>query len=67
MKKKKKGRSRVSRPFLARLGSGLGSGLGLGGGLGLRPLPLSDQEVLSARKREQPNHRPNDPGGQLVR
>ena len=36
-------------------GQGLGStGLGLGGGLGLHPYLYIDQEVFSARKREQP-------------
>ena len=52
--------SRVSRPFLVRFGSGLGSGLGLvrvrvraRGWVGSTPVPLSDQEVLFARKREQ--------------
>ena len=53
------------RPFLARFGSGLGSGIELRRAtvrvrfsvrewVGSTPAPRSDQEVLSARKREQP-------------
>ena len=42
--------------FGSGLGLGLGLGLRLGCGLGLRLL-LSDQDVLSARKREQPTTR----------
>ena len=50
-----KRRSRVSRPFLARFGSGLRLRLGVGVGLGLSPYLDPTRECFPARKREHPS------------